>query len=216
MVDLACDDDAMRRALLHVCWRWEWPSYVAIREIQSQIEDEDHMHHMHGYLRLMESLMALDDWAQERRVQLCLEGPTEVQFPDGEKKDAPHLQAAYDAITGKTGGKRSGPMAASGAIELTALRQTKYSARYVVCKWLVRTASRDTTYREYTLECLRRQKKDWLLGLECLEDDRHRYGAPQLSVVGMERSDSTPSSAAQHPGDEVDYVVNRGRELVGE
>ena len=216
MVDLACDDDAMRRALLHVCWRWEWPSYVATREIQSQIEDEDHMDHMHGYLRLMESLMALDDWAQERRVRLCLEGPTEVQFPDGEKKDAPHLQAAYDAITGKTGGKRSGPMAASGAIELTALRQTKYSARYVVCKWLVRTASRDTTYREYTLECLRRQKKDWLLGLECLEDDRHRYGAPQLSVVGMERSDSTPSSAAQHPGDEVDYVVNRGRELVGE
>ena len=100
MVDLACDDDAMRRALLHVCWRWEWPSYVAIREIQSQIEDEDHMDHMHGYLRLMESLMALDDWAQERRVRLCLEGPTEVQFPDGEKKDAPHLQAAYDAITG--------------------------------------------------------------------------------------------------------------------
>jgi hypothetical protein len=32
----------------------------------------------------------------------------------------------------------------------------------------------------------------------------------------MERSDSTPGSAAQHPGDEVDYVVNRGRELVGE
>jgi hypothetical protein len=44
------------------------------------------MEHMHGYLRLMESLMALDDWAQERRVRLCLEGPTEVQFPDGEKK----------------------------------------------------------------------------------------------------------------------------------
>ena len=215
MVDLACENEAIRRALLHVCWRWEWPSYVATREIQGQMEEEDCMENVHAYLRLMESLMALEDWAQERRVRLCLEGPLEVQFPDGEKKDAPHLQAAYDAVAGKTSGAKRGAMAASGAIELTALRETKYGSRYVVCKWLVRTATRETSYRDWTRECLRRQRKDWLLGLECLEDDRHRFGAPQQLSIGMERSDSTPSSAAQHPSDEVDYIINRGRELVG-
>lgn len=215
MVDLACENDAMRRALLHVCWRWEWPSYVATREIQGQMEEEDCMENVHGYLRLMESLMALEDWAQERRVRLCLEGPLEVQYPDEKQKDAPHLQAAYDAIAGKTSGAKRGAMAASGAIELTALRNTKYGSRYVVCKWLVRTATRETSYRDWTRECLRRQRKDWLLGLECLEDDRHRFGAPQQLSIGMERSDSTPSSAAQHPSDEVDYIINRGRELVG-
>ena len=106
-------------------------------------------------------------------------------------------------------------MAASGAIELTALRNTKYGSRYVVCKWLVRTATRETSYRDWTRECLRRMRQDWLLGLECLEDDRYRFGAPQQLSIGMERSDSTPSSAAQHPSDEVDYIINRGRELVG-
>ena len=219
MVDLASENDAMRRALLHVCWRWEWTSYVAAREIQGQMEDEDCMESVAAYLRLMESLMALEDWAQERRVRLCLEGPLEVQFPDGEKKDAPHLQAAYDAV-GKASGAKRGAMAASGAIELTALRNTKYGSRYVVCKWLVRTATRETSYRDWTRECLRRQRKDWLLGLECLEDDRHRFGPPQQLSIGMERSDSTPSGPstpgrAQHPSDEVDYIIDRGRELVG-
>ena len=73
LVDLATESEAVMSALLHLCWRWETMSRLAVAAVLDAVEQQSSTD-LPGTLRVARRLLELDDWCARIRAGYLLEG----------------------------------------------------------------------------------------------------------------------------------------------
>jgi hypothetical protein len=148
---------AARRALCHLCWRWETVSYAATLSVLERLDKAEHVEDVAAALRVCEALLRVEDALATTRCGFVLEGrafrhPHALAAEPRDDADAgadagadaeagavpPHLRLALSAA----GDRRPGDFP-SGVIEQAAFEVCAAPKRLLIARFLVRLAEED-------------------------------------------------------------------------
>jgi hypothetical protein len=148
---------AARRALCHLCWRWETVSYAATLSVLERLDKAEHVEDVAAALRVCEALLRVEDALATTRCGFVLEGrafrhPHALAAEPRDDADAgadagadaeagavpPHLRMALSAA-----GDRRPEDFPSGVIEQAAFEVCAAPKRLLIARFLVRLAEED-------------------------------------------------------------------------
>ena len=154
---------AARRALCHLCWRWETVSHAAALSVLERLDKAEHVEDVAAALRVCEALLRVEDALAPTRCGFVLEGrafrhPHALAAEPRDDADAdagagadaeagsepppgavpPHLRVALSAA-----GDRRPEDFPSGVIEQAAFEVCAAPKRLLIARFLVRLAEED-------------------------------------------------------------------------
>ena len=164
LVDLATESEAVMSALLHLCWRWETMSRLAVAAVLDAVEQQSSTD-LPGTLRVARRLLELDDWCARIRAGYLLEGKM-FQHPHAlaQGQLPPHVLVA-------TAGEKTRRM---GVIEQAAYDTFPYHKRFLVLRWLLEMTRANASL----LENVAAQAEDFSYVVHAYEDEYSKQGPP--------------------------------------
>ena len=164
LVDVAVESEAVMSALLHLCWRWETMSRLAVAAVLDAVEQQSSTD-LPGTLRVARRLLELDDWCARIRAGYLLEGKM-FQHPHAlaQGQLPPHVLVA-------TAGEKTRRM---GVIEQAAYDTFPYHKRFLVLRWLLEMTRANASL----LENVAAQAEDFSYVVHAYEDEYSKQGPP--------------------------------------
>ena len=163
LVDVAVESEAVMSALLHLCWRWETMSRLAVAAVLDAVEQQSSTD-LPGTLRVARRLLELDDWCARIRAGYLLEGKM-FQHPHAlaQGQLPPHVLVA-------TAGEKTRRM---GVIEQAAYDTFPYHKRFLVLRWLLRDDA-----AERVVVGKRRRAGEGIFPTSCTREDEYSKQGP--------------------------------------